>query len=291
MKLFFGAAALFFTSYIFAQSTANNLHYKYTESSYNRKKELVEKTHEYNFNLDATGNVLVMDKIKEDKVFPQQIVDKDRKISVVVMANRKDYILEELDSAITLTLKLEPTTETKIIGGFNCKNYKATSSVSFTGGIYVPTVNYEFSLWVTNDVVWNEAFNPFIFAALKTEHSATSADFKGLLVELDTKVIMGEKTWTTTTILDATKLNAPPATVSWPWNTADNVAWLQLYIGSSGTILIPQGYMEGKTRGTICRVGDGSSKDQFNRMKALLVKTTGTDNPKFKQQIITDCYW
>lgn len=151
-----------------------------------------------------------------------------------------------------------------------------------------PTINEEYSLWVTDELQFNDALNPYILALMRTQ-SAQGANFKGVLVEFDYKMIYGDKTWDNIIDLDITKLDQKPETITWPWETKDGVAWLETPTVNGSFILYPGWKTDGGNRG-VFRKGDGSTEIMNTRLKALLKEITGQEKPKTKLQFFQNIF-
>lgn len=285
MKNLLLLAPLFLSQLLFAQTPGiTNLHYTYTENSYNRKSELVSKINQYNFAIN--GNALVMDRVvTPDRGYNRQIIDKQQGIIVSIRNSRKDFVIESLDSLYYPTnYSLVPTNETKIINGFNCRGYsrELTKNVKVTPDYAAVVVqgngaDYEYSYWITTDIKTDESYNPYIFGTLFQTHGLLP--FEGVLVELDSKITYGKKVWTTTTVLDTAQLSITAEKLVFPWNEPKpGVALIQTFSMPSGTT-------------TLFRAGDKTPEKQYIRMKQLLIKITGQEKPKFKVDLVTGIFW
>ncbi|MES2619286.1 MAG: hypothetical protein V4615_00425 [Bacteroidota bacterium] len=275
---------LLLCQFVLAQTTVSNLHYTYTLKGQNHKGGSEITTSGYNF--AVADNILIMDrKVTPDRGFNRQYIDKDNRRAIAIRNERKDFVLEELDSVYYPSkYNFIPSDETQVINGFNCRKYnfgvKRSVSVSTNApAITVPSrgVDYEYTVWITGDLKMNDAYNPYIFA---TFYQLTRlVPYEGVIVKLESVITRGKKEWTTETILDTALLNVKPEKPVMPWNEAQpGVALLQLYAGTSGST-------------TLYREGDKTPAKQFERMKKFLIATTGWQKPKFKQEYVTGIFW
>jgi len=284
---------LFVCQFTFAQKQVSNLHYVWTEKN-PKKPEGVQK-YEFNFNWNPETGIFVADKMNtKGKIYPRHIIDQKRRIIVVQMEKRNEYVLEENDSFwVSKKVKLEPAEEApKDIKGFKCKGYTFSSAIKLTGGgpFAGGAITEDFTLWVTDDLKFNDESNPPILALLRTQ-SAEGADFKGVLVQLDYKMSFAGRVFNNEISLDVTKLDQKPETIKWPWESGDGVAWLELPQMNGGTTLILHpGWKTDGGIGGVYRKGDGSIAIMNKRLKALLVEITGQQNPKTKLQFFQNIF-
>lgn len=285
-KHFFLFASLIACQFVFAQKQVTNLHYVWTEHFTSPKKTDVKELWHYNFNWNPETQIFVAGKTKNesDKVYPRYTIDGKRKILVVQMAKSNEYLLEEMDSFFVKgRLKLEPIAETKTIKGFKCHGYSFKNDVTLkVVGARSPVINEEYSIWVTDELTWNDAFNPYVMALLRTQ-SAEGAEFKGVIVEFDYKMSYGQSTWNNIIDLDISKLDQKPEPITWPWEMNDGVAWLEIPVVNSGnTTILHPGWTTDGGNGGVYRIGDGSVQIMNTRLKLLLREITGQEKPKTK---------
>lgn len=267
-----------------AQKQVTNLHYTYTEK--NAKKPDGILKYEFNFNYDPAKQIFVADKVNEKgKTYPRHIIDYNKKVTVVQMEKRNEYLLEESDSFwVNNQVKLKPVAETKELKGFKCHGYTFSSELKINAGgpLGNASILEDYTLWVTDDLQFNEESNNVILALLRTQ-SVRGADFKGVLVQMDCKMTFAGKVFEHTISLDDSKFEQKPEAVKWPWESSDAVAWIeQPQLTSSTTVFLGEGWKRSGVNGGVYREGDGSVEKMNKRLKALLVKITGQENPKTK---------
>ncbi|MES2621740.1 MAG: hypothetical protein V4615_12895 [Bacteroidota bacterium] len=285
---------LFCCQILFGQKEVSNLHYTWTEHFISPKKTDVKEKYQFNFNWNPETQIFVKDKKESGdskRIFPRYIIDNKRRIIVVQRDKRNEYVLEELDSFfLPQKLKLEPAVETKTINGFKCHSYTTTATVTMGSA----KVQEEYTLWVTDELKFNDDLNSTVFAFFRPQsvsHQGTN-DFKGVLVQLDYKTTYGKSTWTNIIALDPSKFDEKAEPIQWPWEMKDGVAWLEILATVPGTIMIIPGWESqsaggGNTRinnAGVYRTGDGSIASMNKRLKALLVEITGQEKPKTKPQ-------
>ncbi len=299
MKRITAIALLLFPIAIFAQKQVTNLHYTYSEHFNNSKKtDALEKYH-FNFNWNPETQILVEEKTRNTKDkpynYPIHIIDQKRRTIVVEMEKRNEYVLEELDSFFYNNTELKPTGETKNIKGFNCKSYTTSEEIKFPFGIILRS---DYTIWITEDLQFNEALNPGILALLKMQ-SGVGANFKGVIVEVDLKMSKSGKPYDydIVTELDPTKFEQKSEPVIWPWATKDGVAWVNV-AGNTSAYIIQPGWGAQTTDGrdlyagsnmanlnvVLYRKNDTTPKIMDERLKALRVEITGQEKPKTKPQ-------
>jgi hypothetical protein len=283
---------LAFCQFVFAQRPVTNLHYTYTEKSA-KKPEGVLK-YEFNFNWNQATQMFVADKVNEKgKVYPRHIIDYTKKIIVVEMEKRNEYVLEENDSFwASKKVKLEPVDETKEIKGYKCHGYKFSAEIKLymNGPLANAAMQEEYTLWVTDELQFNNESNHAIVALLRNQ-SVQGADFKGVLVQMDYKLNAAGRVYETVIALDADKLDQKPETIKWPWESSDGVAWIeQPQVTGGTTLLLHPGWKTDGNNGGVYRKGDGSVQAMNTRLKDLLVRITGQEKPKTKIQYFQNIF-
>jgi hypothetical protein len=274
---------IFCSHLIYAQRQVSNLHYTWIEHFQSPKKTDASEKYQFNFHWNPETQVFAADKKNvKGKAYPRHIVDLKKRTIVVQMEKRNEYVLEEYDSFfLPPKLKLEPIEETKEINGLKCHGYTLNNDVKLTGGLMANAIKEEYSLWVTDELQFNEELNPVILALLRTQ-SAQGAKFKGVLVRLDYKMSYGDKTWDNIIDLDVNKLDQKPEEpVTWPWEMKDGVAWLEMpQLLHGTTIILYPGWKTDGGQGGVYRKGDGSVQIMNTRLKLLLKEITGQEKPK-----------
>lgn len=273
---------------VFAQKQVTNLHYTYTEKSA-KKPEGVLK-YEFNFNYNPGEKIFVAEKTNDKgKVYPRHIIDYSKGIIVVQMEKRNEYLLEENDSFwVSKKLSIEPVAETKEIKGYKCHGYKFRTEMKLNAGgpmANAPIIE-DYTLWVTDDLQFNDESNQAIIALLQNQ-SAKGGNFKGVLVQADHKLDFAGRIFENTIALDVTKLDQKSEKITWPWEDNDAVAWIEMpQLNKGTTIILREGWTVNGTlqsfTGGVFRKGDGSVEAMNKRLKALLVKITGQEKPKTK---------
>jgi hypothetical protein len=298
MRNWFLLLMIFCAYSIHAQRQVTNLHYVWTENFKSPKKTDSKEKFQFNFSWDPATQIYIGEKTKTDdknkpKAYPRHIIDLQRRIIVVQMEKRNEYLLEELDSFFyPKNLKLSPLEEEpRDINGFKCKGY----SLQLEVGIKTPVgpfagIQETYTVWITEDLKFNNELNPALFSLLKTQ-SAQGADFTGVIVQFDYKMAYGDRTWNNVIALDVTKLDQKPETLKWPWESSDGVAWLELTQLNDGTsIVLYPGWKKNGAIGGVYREGDVSVTLMNKRLKMLLTEITGQQNPKTKLQYFQNIF-
>jgi len=247
----------------------------------------VEEISKFKFKWNEEEKILLADKDKSSMPQPRYIIDLNKQIVVVQMPNQNEYVMEEIDSVFNESKKLEPTGETKEIKGYKCTRYLAKEDMTIKGAVGKPSFHTEYSLWVTDDIAWNQKANAFIFALLQGGYPVT-ANFRGTLVEFDITTSVKENINSTVIVLDTEKLNKEWPEIHWPWLEPDGVAWIE---GEVPSVDYAPGRGYAGSGHAHYRIGDGSLKKQNTRTKALLQRITGQEEPKTKRWIYGNSFW
>lgn len=218
-------AAYLLCQNIFAQAPeVKNLHYTFEQSSYNRKKELViekEGVHFY-----AGDSILMAERTREDKVWPYYMFYFEKEAAVIIMPNRKDYVVDPLDSTIRYEQKLVPTGNTKEINGYNCEEYTidVSNNILVTRSDWGKSttmaskdINYKYKVWITKDISFRADYNPYLISLLRYDHTNTISKFEGVIVKLEGTLTYGEKVWTFANTLEKSKFEQKPTITKLPW--------------------------------------------------------------------------
>ena len=283
--------------FIFAQKPVTNLHYVWTEYFTSPKKTDVNEKFQFNFNWNPETQIFATNKNNvKGKIYQRHVVDLKRRIIVVQMETRNDYVLEEYDSFFLKPIvDLEPIEEIKEINGLKCRGYTFTNDLKITDkygkNLMRNPLKEEYSLWVTNELEFNDELNPVIVALLRKQ-SAQGAKFNGVLVRLGYKISYGDKTWNNLIDLDTKALdNKLEEPVTWPWLMPDATAWLEMpNVNSGTTLLIHPGWKTDEGKGGVYRIGDGSAHIMNLRLKALLFEITGQEKPKTTHQYFQNIF-
>jgi len=209
---------------------------------------------------------------------PARYIDKPNNLLVMDFENRKEYIIESLDSVYELNAEIENTGEKQVINGYNCERYNYKESVRFSYSSNLSalsitptakTILYAVSFWITRDLVADEAYSVYIAHTLFG--GIATFNFPGVIVKLENTVPKAKPgPYDGYTILDKAVTDTELAKdFERPWKKYDKpVALLPFEGGDSYALTIP--YTE------------ESTKEQNKRMKALLIKVTGIESPKWK---------
>lgn len=293
MKNILLLAAYLLCQNVFAQAPeVKNLHYKFVQSSYNKKKQLVEEKHDIYFWTDS--NIIVAKRKKEgdEKPWSRYMINTQKGFTAVIFNNEKDYTVYETGDLFYNKNEMEATNETKIINGYNCRLYKAalshpiaiTTSYStlFRPKVYYTSTSapmqYEHSIWITEDLTFSEVSNPFVLALLRSDHRDVVSQYKGVVVQLETKFTYEGKVWNTVTTLDKLSVNDSPGSVVMPWA-----------VSSPGFAFLPA--IDSRAYGTLV-APEGMTPGQYNEaMKKLLFEVVGSEKVKRLAALNTPFTW
>lgn len=286
--LLVAAACLLFQN-LFAQATeVKNLHYKFHESSYNRKGKLVEHEHELNFN--TQGDTLLAEKTKGDKAYPIHIFDFAKQAVIIILHNRKDYIVDEIDSSFRFEQKLFPTGRTEQIDGYSCSEYVIDTNTKISyhqneGEYNVDmreyAAKYSYKVWITEELTFNPKHSPYVMALLKFDHGNIVSNFRGVVVRIEATLTYGKKEWKHVTTLDKDKLNVEKQVPAMPWLAAEPGAAM-LPAPSAGEINSDLGIIDSL---------DEPRKKRVARMEEFLYKIVGHKNVRTNGMFFFGSWW
>jgi hypothetical protein len=202
---------------------------------------------------------------------PARYIDKKGNLVIMCYDSRsRDYIVEELDSIYRVDTELKDMNEEKVINGYRCHKYETHRILNFNYGVFaIPasvTATYKSTLWITADLSVDDSYGVYISHALFP--LVATFPFKGVIVKVECESTIGKKEYTGEIILDSLiKNKEPEQDFVRPWAKKDPVAILPGESSSSAATL---------------KYTRESSKDYYFRMKALLIKVTGLEKPKYK---------
>ncbi|HRG89099.1 MAG TPA: hypothetical protein PLW44_08785 [Chitinophagales bacterium] len=287
LKKFAVVVAICNCTFLQAQTLVNNLNYSLTQSVISNNGKHVKDYGELNFNWNADSKLLVADKTKNGEQKPRIILDLNKRIIVVQMPAKQEYVLEETDSLFQYHDKLVRTESTQTIGGYNCTEYVYKKDNAIGNAVGRPVFHLEYRVWVTEDLVWDDNANSYLYGLLKGVQP-TTADIKGVVMKFVWSRTINGQGEETVYKLDTAMLNRNPEEITWPWETNEGIAWLEgevpSYYSSPGL-----GY-DGSYHAHY-RKGDRSMKKYNERLLALLKRVTGQTDPKTKKWIFEDLFW
>jgi hypothetical protein len=177
-----------------------------------------------------------------------------KKVVIVDLAPRTEYIIEELDSLYRVNCKLvEAGSES--VNGHMCRKYKAEVILSAASGIYgmqTSQFNYSYVLWITDELTGTDMVNQYISSCLTT--NLLRIESKGVIVKMEVASDYGDGIYT---LVETGKKEKD---TKLPWLASDRAV-----------ALVPE--TNNYTREKYA--------DYFKRMRALQEQITGIEKPKF----------
>lgn len=120
-----------------------------------------------------------------------------------------------------------------------------------------------------------------MFALMNQDYTQKLSNFDGVLVQLETTLTYGKKDWNYVTTLDVSKLQEQHVIPTMPWTREKTSAWIQQpKTYNSNEVDARTGQYTHIQTALYYREGDGSPKQQNERMKALAIKVTGDEKVK-----------
>lgn len=209
---------------------------------------------------------------------PLKTIDFKSKLVTFDFREKKEYVVEELDSIIKLNSKLVATGETENVNGYNCKVYKSERSLIIDGvgiyGLQSVTKDYLFKVWITDEaVVGGEDFSLYISSCL----NMNMCNFKhnGTIVKIECTMDKYTGVITLDKVMNGTK---EEKTYTQPWKSAEKY-----------TPVLP----ERNNTGYGCNIlyTSESFDTYWKRLRALLTTVTGEEKPKYKEAPTTIAYY
>ncbi len=243
-------------------SNAQNVAELYYKNVYPKKKKSVE-----NAVVKYGQDFAKIQTLPAHSRNPARYIDKKNNLLVMDFEANRDFIIEELDSVYRINCELKKTGEKQVINGYNCEEYSVVKKITYgglTGTMFQAsqTISYDFHIWITNDLVVDETFGINISQALT--FATATFPYTGVIVKLS----YGEA-YDNYIALDSVVTNKElPKDFARPWVKHEKP--VAILAGNSDGYAVTLKY----TRENLA--------NQFKRMKALLVKVTGIEKPKFK---------